>query len=580
MTSYVTIEDIINESVKNRPGSKTTHSVTQHKVYEECWQALNQWIYFCMRKRMGAEIGNFANFTWQFFNDENGEVRCRPYFMFVDTYRKHFRAQCKKPLRAPLLAQSEEINFSKLALRYSTILTRDMLFVGLRDIFRYIGEAILKGGEVKIEFAVGTLCSKERKTRFEFDPKCLSAVKNITDSPRIQQPKDKYAKEDQLKKVQAHFKEKGFIKTLDKEASKGASTEGYAVSRPTTTTASMPKKEIQVKPEEEAGASSASLEETQIDRYSKEQEPEMNEGIFGSTLSNNEDSAINNVNSSGSEVLPPIVDKIVEPKNIPLMDIKSKKKTANIQTAENHLLEKIKPDSARSKCIQDGYLRYFNELRKIADQDTSVQNIIETSWKTREEIEQFRAKQNELKRKEVQNTIKEQIAESDKKKQEAIKERRIHGQTTIRLRDHPELDDPLIFDTEKSAEFYNIKPKQVVVSKEDLRDSLFQQMQEKELKIKREKYRALEEEKRFLDHVDMEIAVQNDMKNKKREQKKEMLRNAWDLDRELRVLEREMERKIKTGKPLKELFAPPSARVSARSELANNAVGVGFDPRN
>ena len=124
------------------------------------------------------------------------------------------------------------------------------------------------------------------------------------------------------------------------------------------------------------------------------------------------------------------------------------------------------------------------------------------------------------------------------------------------------------------------KPKQVVVSKEDLRDSLFQQMQEKELKIKREKYRALEEEKRFLDHVDMEIAVQNDIKNKKREQKKEMLRNAWDLDRELRVLEREMERKIKTGKPLKELFAPPSARVSARSELANNAVGVGFDPRN
>ncbi len=74
------------------------------------------------------------------------------------------------------LARTEEINYSKLAIKYSKTLTKDMIFAGLRDIFHKIGEYVDRSYEFEIGFTFGILLSKERRIRFDFDYLRLTQV--------------------------------------------------------------------------------------------------------------------------------------------------------------------------------------------------------------------------------------------------------------------------------------------------------------------------------------------------------------------------------------------------------------------
>ena len=93
-------------------------------------------------------------------------MRCKPTFLFSDAFRRNNSLPKRKALLPPTLAKSETINFHKLALRYSTDLTKDMIFTTFRDIVRKIGEIIGSGKKLKLSFSVGVLLStKERKVR-------------------------------------------------------------------------------------------------------------------------------------------------------------------------------------------------------------------------------------------------------------------------------------------------------------------------------------------------------------------------------------------------------------------------------
>jgi hypothetical protein len=61
--------------------------------------------------------------------------------------------------------------------RFSTALTKDLLFVGLRDLLRKVGEAIAANSELKIGFSVGHMLVKERKIDFDFDHVILAPVR-------------------------------------------------------------------------------------------------------------------------------------------------------------------------------------------------------------------------------------------------------------------------------------------------------------------------------------------------------------------------------------------------------------------
>jgi nucleoid DNA-binding protein len=84
-------------------------------------------------------------------------------------------SQCKekKDKRTPLddenMEKMEEINFHKIAMRYSNTLTKDVVFSCLREIFTRIGKAMMTGKHVQIFCGVGDFVSRDRKAEFIFD---------------------------------------------------------------------------------------------------------------------------------------------------------------------------------------------------------------------------------------------------------------------------------------------------------------------------------------------------------------------------------------------------------------------------
>ncbi|GMH72091.1 hypothetical protein TrLO_g6970 [Triparma laevis f. longispina] len=150
------------------------------QLYYSVWESYNNWLLDQMIRRKGADAAGFVNFSWEFYSkatntddSEAFQMRCRPAFVLADQFKKQNQLPKSKKHLPPTLAPSEIINFHKLALRYSNDLTKDMIFTTFRDLVRKIGEVIGSQKTVKLKFSVGTLHSRERKTRFEWDSEAL-----------------------------------------------------------------------------------------------------------------------------------------------------------------------------------------------------------------------------------------------------------------------------------------------------------------------------------------------------------------------------------------------------------------------
>jgi hypothetical protein len=166
--------------------AQPTHSSIR-KTLERVWGAYNEWILEQMLKRKGA-ASPLCVLSWEFYSkstkaddDEAYQMRCRPAFVLDEGFKRNFsisKLKIAKSAFPPTLSASEAINFHKLALRYSSDLTKDMIFSGFRDIMRKIGELLQNGKKLKIEFSVGMLVSsRERKIAFDFDNEALKVSK-------------------------------------------------------------------------------------------------------------------------------------------------------------------------------------------------------------------------------------------------------------------------------------------------------------------------------------------------------------------------------------------------------------------
>ena len=148
---------------KNVPDDK-------EKVLEECWAALNLWILSSLEKGKGANIPNFCRFSWEIVYDYEGKVKkYKPNFKLADSFCraygvKNWKAKTPADTTTPL-----DINFTEIAIRWSAVLTKDMAFAGLRDIFQRLGQILSSGRPVKIRFGCGKFLSKDRKIAFVFD---------------------------------------------------------------------------------------------------------------------------------------------------------------------------------------------------------------------------------------------------------------------------------------------------------------------------------------------------------------------------------------------------------------------------
>lgn len=89
---------------------------------------------------------------------------------------KNFRVKRDRIHRLPETTAIEEVNYSLLAIKFSNSLTKDMVFSGLRDTIKKIGDFIDRGYEVEIPFTFGTLTAKERRVKFEFSQSRLQEV--------------------------------------------------------------------------------------------------------------------------------------------------------------------------------------------------------------------------------------------------------------------------------------------------------------------------------------------------------------------------------------------------------------------
>jgi hypothetical protein len=79
-----------------------------------------------------------GSFTWE-FKKQRGELIFRPVFVMNESFAKDHHIRKFPSHASPIVAPVEEINFSKVAIKFSTSLTKDMAFFGIRDIIKKIG---------------------------------------------------------------------------------------------------------------------------------------------------------------------------------------------------------------------------------------------------------------------------------------------------------------------------------------------------------------------------------------------------------------------------------------------------------
>lgn len=120
----------------------------------------------------GVHIATFASIAWETCTNSHHEAKRRPLFALSDTFAKTYGLQHRKA-PAPsstMLGPLEEINFTKIAIKFSRTLTKDVVFSGVRDLLQRIGELAGSGAQLSIAFNFGRLVAKNRVVAMVFDP--------------------------------------------------------------------------------------------------------------------------------------------------------------------------------------------------------------------------------------------------------------------------------------------------------------------------------------------------------------------------------------------------------------------------
>jgi hypothetical protein len=118
----------------------------------------------------GVHIATFATISWETCTNSRNQAKLRAVFLLSDTFIKTYNLQQKKPLTPPLLSSCEDINFTKIAIKFSKNLTKDLVFCGVRDLLQKIGEIAASGAPMSIAFNCGRLIAKNRCISMIFDP--------------------------------------------------------------------------------------------------------------------------------------------------------------------------------------------------------------------------------------------------------------------------------------------------------------------------------------------------------------------------------------------------------------------------
>lgn len=178
--AYLSLDNIIDECIREHARVATVargHTMdNKATIYRESFGAMNNWIESRLCKKKGAELPNLGTFSWEIKHSGDGRTFSRPIFLLNESFVKDHKVKRQRTHTTPNIVKGEEINYSKLAIKFSKNLTKDMIFSGSRDILKKIGDYVDKNYEFEVEFSFGTLRCKERKVRFDFNQGRLSAI--------------------------------------------------------------------------------------------------------------------------------------------------------------------------------------------------------------------------------------------------------------------------------------------------------------------------------------------------------------------------------------------------------------------
>eukprot|EP00929_Paragymnodinium_shiwhaense_P053831 TRINITY_DN26992_c0_g1_i1.p1 TRINITY_DN26992_c0_g1~~TRINITY_DN26992_c0_g1_i1.p1 ORF type:complete len:581 (+),score=176.57 TRINITY_DN26992_c0_g1_i1:133-1875(+) len=173
-----TLDDLINDARLQRGALTKKAGGSADDGYQKVWDAFNRYVTYILDRRQTLSVLNFCKIGWKVEEARGGagthgsKARLRPHFQLAEHFvRSHGLDPRAHPVTSDkLLTQLEEFNFSKAAIKFSQSLTKETLFMGLRALTQQLGEAVLGGKTVSIEFEAGKLVGggRSRELRFAF----------------------------------------------------------------------------------------------------------------------------------------------------------------------------------------------------------------------------------------------------------------------------------------------------------------------------------------------------------------------------------------------------------------------------
>mmetsp|Transcript_16585 Transcript_16585/g.50915 ORF Transcript_16585/g.50915 Transcript_16585/m.50915 type:complete len:582 (+) Transcript_16585:268-2013(+) len=166
MPAKVTLERLLEICVRNTDLSQRQKN-QQKDVLRQCWAAYDSWLLENLRAYKGAECINFGNFTWEVLGALDNQAM-RPVFILSEAFCRSHKLIYAKADPSRAFKPAENINYTKLAIRYTENLSKDQVFSSLRTIFRAMGQLVYRGEQLHLDFTFGTLKSKKRRVKFLF----------------------------------------------------------------------------------------------------------------------------------------------------------------------------------------------------------------------------------------------------------------------------------------------------------------------------------------------------------------------------------------------------------------------------
>jgi hypothetical protein len=169
----VTINNVIESCVRGNSSLYSIHS------FVDTWSALLRWTEDVFgAKQGGVHVPSFCKVTWS--DPERSELstdlrapqaRSRermPLFVVSQRFLKRFGLKSRNPLET-CEVRAEEISFVKLAIKYSTTLSKDSAYSATKRLIHRIGAAMASGADCEIDFGIGRLHAHERQVWFVFN---------------------------------------------------------------------------------------------------------------------------------------------------------------------------------------------------------------------------------------------------------------------------------------------------------------------------------------------------------------------------------------------------------------------------